>query len=152
MDTIYSKIIWDELGYTPSNYKLHEEKAEKTEQLILNWIKNTPLEKVNEVLFNDLSWLKSITYEDYYDGIFYGINQKEPEERKKDEHGRITPDILVHDIGILPTLLMISIKTKIQPNELIFMAKLLEAYYDKLPKDNSCDLNSTLRKKTGEEL
>ncbi len=152
MDTIYSKIIWDELGYTPTNYKLHEEKAEKTEQLIIDWVKNTPIERVNEVLFKELSFLNSITAEDYYDGYFYGINQKEPEKRNKSEDGRILPDIVIHDMAILPSMLMISIKTRVSPSELIFMSKILEAYYDKLPKEISCDLNNNLRKKIGTEL
>lgn len=128
METIYTKIIWDVLG--KKDYKLHKEEPQKTEKLILDWIKSTPLEKVDEILFKDCSWLDKVTAEDYYDGFFYGFSQeaKDTESQK----------IMIHDMGMLPTLLHMAIKVKFAPSELRFMADILEAYYEKLPKDTTC--------------
>ena len=156
MDTIYSKIIWDELGFKCSEYKIHEEPWERTEGLILDWIKKTPIEKVNAVLFGEdgLSYLQSITYEDYYDAPFYGLNQRDKDKRIKRDDGSVEPDIIVHDTGLFPTILHIAIKTKMAPSEFAFMAKILEAYWEKFPKQEpgTCSMDSIRNKKQGQEL
>lgn len=53
MDTIYSRIIWKELGM--EDYKIPEHSWEEVEKLVLDWVKNNSKEKVEEVLF-DQSW------------------------------------------------------------------------------------------------
>jgi hypothetical protein len=154
MNTIYSKIIWMELGL--GNYKIHEEPLEKTEGLVLDWIKKTPVEKVEKVLFSDdgLSYLSNITFEDYYDGPFFGLNQRDKDKRIKRDDGSPEPDIIVHDTGVLPTILHIAIKTKMVPSDFTFIAKILEAYWEKIPKPEpgTCSMDSLLNKKSGEEI
>lgn len=148
MHTIYSKIIWGELGL--EKYKIHEEPLEKTQGLILDWIKKNPIEKVEKVLYEDLSYLSNVTYENYYDGPFYGINQREKDKRVKRDDGTVEPDLIVHDTGVLPTILHIAIKTGMEPSDFIFMAKVLEAYYEKPKPKPAC--NSLIKKNQGEEL
>lgn len=150
MNTIYSKIIWMELGL--GNYKIHEEPLEKTEGLVLDWIKKSPVEKVEKAIFDDLSFLTNVTFEDYYDGPFFGINQREKDKRVKRDDGSIEPDLLVHDTALLPTILHVAIKTKMAPSDFTFMAKILEAYWEKIKTPETCELNSLLNKKQGEEI
>jgi len=136
MDTIYSRIIWEELDL--KDYKIHLEPWEKTETLILNWINDTELERVEEVLF-DLSWIRKSTYEDYYDGPFYGFSQSEEDALKKSKG--IKADIVVHDCGMLPTILEMAIRTRMSPSDFIFMSKILETFWKKVPKDESCSID-----------
>ncbi len=141
MITIYSEILWKELKL--EGYKIHEESPEETDRLILDWIKNTPLEKVNELLFKKLSPINTITDEGYYDGQFYGVNQREKQDRIKNEDKSPAPDIMLHDCLVLPAFLHIAIKTNFNPDEFRFLAKLLEAYNEKLPKEEkSCSVNN----------
>lgn len=135
METIYSKIIWDELGMR--EYKIHEEFGDKTDELIINWVRETPLEKVNEILFSELSWIDRIDDDGYYDGNFYGINQRVVDKMYKTDDGKPQSDVVIHDVGIFPSILHIAIKTGMHVSELKFMAKLLEVYYEKLPKIES---------------
>lgn len=138
MNTIHSKIIWDELGL--KDYKIHLEDKDKTQQLILDWIRDNTLEKVEEVLF-DLSWIDRITNDGYYDGPFYGLNQHDKDKQYLSDDGTPQSDILVHDVGLKPTIIHIAIKTRMSPEEFIFISKILEVYYQKLPKQTSCPLN-----------
>lgn len=131
MESIYSRIIWHELGL--KDYEIHKSDREKTQNLILDWIKSTPLEKVNEVLF-DISWIDRIVNDGYYDGQFYGINQRDKDNQHKVD-GECQSDIVIHDCGILPSILHLAIKSKICPEQLIFLAKILDAYLEKIPKD-----------------
>jgi hypothetical protein len=146
METIYSRIIWKELGM--KDYKIHEEPFEKTDGLIIDWVKNNSIEKVNEVLF-DISWIDTITNSGYYDGQFYGINQREKDKQYKHEDGKPQPDLILHDTSMFTSILHLSIKTRLSPDELIFMAKILEVYYEKLPKQTTCSINET---EEGEEF
>jgi hypothetical protein len=146
MESIYSRIIWKELGM--KDYKLHVEPFEKTEKLILDWVKDNTIEKVNEVLF-DISWIDRITNDGYYDGQFYGISQREKDKQNKNEDGTIQSDVIIHDIGLLPSILHIAIKTRIYPDDFRFIATILEAYYDKIPKETTCSINET---EEGEEF
>ena len=136
METIYSRVIWKELGL--KDYKIHEEPQEKTEELILNWLKETPKEKADEVL-HALSWITSVEEDSYYDGPFHGINQRNPEDRVHHE-GEPTPDLLIHDTGLESSILHLAIETQMSPSGLRFIASLLEEYYKKIPKENSCQL------------
>ena len=129
METIYSKVLWNELGLR--EYKIHVEPWEKTNALILNWVKDAPLEKVTEVLL-DLSWIASIVDDSYYDGQFYGINQRDKKHRPKLESGRIQSDITIHECGVLPSILHIAINTGTSPQELRFCADILEEYLKRL--------------------
>lgn len=138
METIYSRVIWHELGL--KDYKLHIEPREKTEALIIDWVKETPLEKVNEVI-NEISWVSSVVRESYYDGPFYGINQREKEDRYKDEEGNPQSDLVIHDCGIIPTMFHILSKISASPTELRFCADLLEEYQKKLPKIEGCSID-----------
>jgi hypothetical protein len=133
METIYSKIIWDELGL--KDYKIHLESWSKTEELILDWVRNNELEKVEEVLF-DLSWIRKSTYEDYYDGPFYGFSQHADDVLKNLEGTKA--DIVIHDCAMLPTILEMAIRTRMSPSDFTFMAKLLEEFWKKVPKKESC--------------
>lgn len=128
METIYSKIIWKELGYTPETYQIHKEDYKKTNKLILDWIKTSDFDKVEKTLF-DLSFIHSVTYEDYYDGPFYGFNQRDDDKRVDG------PDLMIHDTYMFPTILHMCAKTKVSPSELRFIAKILEIYYKRVPKD-----------------
>jgi hypothetical protein len=138
METIYSRVIWRELGL--KDYKIHMEPREKTEAHIINWVKGTPLEKVNEVI-NSLSWISSVVNEGYYDGPFYGINQRKDEARYKDDKGKLESDLLLHDCGVIPTMLHILTKVSASPSELRFCADLLEEYQKKLPKVEGCSID-----------
>jgi len=133
METIYSKIIWGELGL--KDYKIHLEPWEKTEGLILDWVRNNELEKVEEALF-DLSWIRKSTYENYYDGPFYGFSQHDDEVLDKLEGTKA--DIVIHDCGMLPTILEMAIRTRMSPSDFTFMAKILEEFWKKVPKKESC--------------
>lgn len=147
MNTIYSRIIWEELNF--KDYKIHEEPFEKTENLIIGWIKDNPIEKVNEV-FNELSWLHSVTDEGYYDGQFFGLNQRKKEDRNKHEDGTTKADILIHHCALEPFMFFTAIKTGVSPESFEFVAKLLRAYYEKLPKKvNSCNI---VEREQGTEL
>lgn len=128
MHSIYSKIIWEELG--KADYKIHREPTEKTEQLIIDWIKDTPIDKVDEVLA-DISWVTEITDAGYYDGTFHGINQRTEDERPKNDDGEPQNDLVIHDTGLVPSLLFMCAKLRLHPDELRFIAKMLEAYYDR---------------------
>jgi hypothetical protein len=139
METIYSKIIWDELKL--KDYQIHKEPFEKTENLILDWIRQSPLEKVEEVLFEDLSWLRKVTYESYYDGPFYGFSQKEDEVLEKNEG--LKADIVIHDTALLPTILEMAIRTRMSPSDFRFIAQILEEFWKKVPKkEPSCSIDS----------
>lgn len=127
MHTIYSKIIWEELNL--KDYKLHKEDPQKTEQLILDWVKDTPIEKVDEVL-GDLSWVMEVKDDGFYDGTFYAINQRNEEERPKKD-GEVENDMVIHQNGIIPSLLFMSLKTGVYPEDLRFIANILEIYYKK---------------------
>lgn len=127
MHTIYSKIIWEELNL--KDYKLHKEDPQKTEQLILDWVKDTPIEKVDEVL-GDLSWVYEVKDDGFYDGTFYAINQRNEEERPKKD-GEVENDMVIHQNGIIPSLLFMSLKTGVYPEDLRFIANILEIYYKK---------------------
>lgn len=140
METIYSKILWGELGL--KDYKIHEEDNGKTNQLILDWIKETPLERVDEVLFSDLSWIDRITDDGYYDGQFHGINQRVENKMYKTDDGEPQSDIVIHDCGLLPSILHIAIKTGSQPEEFYFIAKILEVYYEKKTLLKTIPINS----------
>ncbi len=129
METIYSKIIWNELDL--KDYKIHKEPVEKTENLILEWIESSSLEKVEEVLF-ELSWFRKVTFESYYDGPFFGFSQREDEVLEK--HEGLKSDIAIHDCGMLPSILDMAIKTRMSPSDFIFIAKILEAFWKKVPK------------------
>lgn len=129
METLYSRIIWEELGRR--DIKINEEPFEKIEELILDWFKSAPKERIQEVL-KELSWFDRITFEDWYDGAFYGINQREKEKQYKNEKGNIDPDIVVHDSGIMPSVLYLLIKTNISPEELEFYAKILRIYRNRM--------------------
>lgn len=135
MKTIYSKIIWEELGL--KDYEIHKEPCEKTESLIIDWVKNNTSEKIEQVIA-EISWVHDITDEDYYDGQFYGITQRDKEEQKKSLTGKAEPDLIIHDTGLFPSMLLIAMKTGFPSDEFIFMAKILEAYYEKLEKNNTC--------------
>lgn len=132
METIYSKIIWDELGL--KDYKIHLEPWEKTEELILDWIRDNDLEKVEEALF-DISWIRKSTYENYYDGPFYGFSQHDDEVLKNLEGTKA--DIVIHDCGMVPTILEMAIRARMAPSEFSFMAKVLEEFWKKVPKKES---------------
>lgn len=128
MDSIYSKIIWDELGMR--DYELHKEPPIQTEQLVLDWVRNSPKEKVDEVLA-DISWITEVKDAGYFDGTFLGINQRTEEERQV-VNGELQNDLTIHEIGVLPTLLFLALKTNIHPDELRFIANILEIYDRKL--------------------
>ena len=99
----------------------------------------TPLEQVDQILFKEgLSWISRVTNEGYYDGPFYGFNQREKDKQHKSDKGRIEADLIIHDCGILPTFFHMAVKTGFAPSEFIFLSKLLEAYYEKMPKDKQC--------------
>ena len=115
------------------DYKIHLEPWKKTETLILNWINDTELERVEEVLF-DLSWIRKSTYENYYDVPFYGFSQHDDEVLSKLDG--IKADIVIHDCGMLPTILEMAIRTRMAPSDLLFMAKILEAFWTKVPKNS----------------
>ena len=137
MNTIYSRIIWEELGM--SDYKIHEMDFDTTRRLILEWVKNTDINKVNEVL-SELSWVRNIQEVGYYDGPFYGINQRD-EKQQYDVEFIVNqdqvkqPDITIHDVATIPFILYITINTCVSPSELRFTAVLLEAYKEKIPKE-----------------
>jgi hypothetical protein len=136
METIYSKIIWGELNL--KDYKIHNEPSEKTENLILEWIENTALEKVEEVLL-DLSWFRKITFDSYYDGPFFGFSQRDDEVLEK--HNGIKSDVVIHDCGMLPSIIDMAIRTRMSPGDFIFIAKILEAFWKKVPKQEGCSLS-----------
>lgn len=142
MDSIYSKVIWGELGYTYENFKIHEQDPDLIDKLIIDWVKEADIDKIETVLF-DLSSIDKVTYESYYDGPFYGISQREESKRKelfaKDDKGNFTCDFLFHQMEVFPTLLHISLKTRISPSEIRFMADVLEAYYSRLSKEKLND-------------
>jgi hypothetical protein len=138
METIYSRVIWRELGL--KDYKIHEEPWNKTEALIIQWLKDTPIERVNEVI-KDLSWLESVTFEGYYDGSFHGINQREKENRLKTPNGDPDPDITIHDTAIMTSLIHLFSKIGVSPSELRFIANFMEEYQKKLPKSESCEFS-----------
>ena len=135
METIYSRIIWHELGL--KDYKIHLEPWEKTEKLILDWIENNDLEKVEEVLF-DISWIRKSTYESYYDGPFYGFSQHE--DAVLDKLEGIKADVVIHDTGMLPSILEMAIRTRMSPSDFMFIAKILEAFWKKVPKNEACSI------------
>ena len=135
METIYSKIIWGELGL--KDYKIHLEPWEKTEMLILDWIEANDLEKVENVLF-DLSWIRKSTYESYYDGPFYGFSQHDDDVLNKLEGSKA--DIVIHDCAMLPSILEMAIRTRMSPSDFIFIAKILEAFWKKVPKNEACSI------------
>jgi hypothetical protein len=137
MDTIYSKIIWEELEL--KDYKIHKEPWERTEKLILDWIRENPLEKVEEVLF-DLSWIRKITYETYYDGPFYGFSQHSDEVLDKLDGYK--SDVVIHDCGMLPSILEMAIRTRMSPSDFRFIAQILEEFWKKVPKKESCTTES----------
>jgi hypothetical protein len=133
METIYSKIIWGELGL--NDYKIHLEESEKTRNLILGWVRDTDLSKVEEVLF-DLSWIKKTTYETYYDGPFYGFSQHDDAILDNLEGHKC--DILIHDSALFTTILEMAIRTRMTPSEFVFMSQILEEFWKKVPIDESC--------------
>jgi hypothetical protein len=133
METIYSKIIWGELGL--KDYKIHLEESEKTRNLILGWVRDTDISKVEEVLF-DLSWIKKTTYETYYDGPFYGFSQHEDQVLDKLEGHKC--DLLIHDSGMFTTILEMAIRTRMNPSEFILMSQILEEFWKKVPVNESC--------------
>ena len=135
MDTIYSEIIWKQLGL--KDYKIHEESSDKTDGLIISWVKDTSLEKVDQILFKGFSWIDRVTNEGYYDGPFYGFSQREKDKQYKSTKDNPEADIVIHDCGILPTIFHMAAKTRMAPSELVFISNLLEAYYGKLPKDKN---------------
>lgn len=141
MQTIYSKIIWEELGL--EDYKIHLEDWKNTEKLIIDWIKNTPIEKVDEVL-SELSWINRIEEDAYYDGHFHVINQYSKEEEQiLIEKGKPKHDLIIHDSGLIPSFLNIAIKCNMSSNEIRFMADLMDAYHEKFPKkSSSCSIST----------
>jgi len=145
MDTIYSKIIWQELGL--KDYKISKEPWEKTDALILNWFKESSLEKINEVL-SDISWISDMTNEGWYDGQFYGINQTDKEKRPINEYSKAPQaDLVIHDAGLMPSMLQIGMKAFMSPSDFRLIANILEIYYAKEPKSKwSMDM------KNGEEF
>lgn len=144
MNTIYSEIIWDQLNL--KDYKIHLEPWDKTENLIIDWVRDNTLEKVNEVLFG-LSWIYRIVDDGWYDGQFYGLNQREKDKQYKHDDDKVQSDIIIHDGGILPSFLHVAIKSGMNSSELRFMANLLDVYYEKIPK-SSCEI----RRNEGDEL
>ena len=156
MDTIYSKVIWGELGYSHENFKIHEQDSTVVEELIINWVKEADLERIETVLF-EISSIDKVTYETYYDGPFYGISQRKESIRKemydKDNKGNFTCDFLFHDTQALATILHMSLKTRISPAEIRFMADVLEAYYRRLSKEKFNDNGAwDHHKKQGTEI
>jgi len=123
MDSIYSRIIWQELGL--KDYKIHEQNVEKSDKLILDWVKDTPKEKVGEVL-SDLSSINDVTDAGWYDGQFYGINQRDEDERPVDEN-----DLIIHSTGLIPSIIDISMKCNVHPDELRLIADIIETYNKK---------------------
>ncbi len=138
MDTIYSKVIWGELGYTPNTFKIHEAEEGVIDKMIIDWVKTAEFEKVEEILFGYLSPLSSVTYESYYDGPFYGINGSDKEKKEQihatDNEGDFRCDILSHHSEIFPAIFHIAAKTNLGADDLRFMADLLEAYQKREPK------------------
>jgi len=96
MDTIYSKIVWDELGNTYKDFKIHTQEPGVVDKMVLDWVKEAPIEKVEEVLF-ELSWIRKTTFETYYDGPFYGFSQRDEETLDKIK-GTYKCDMLIHDV------------------------------------------------------
>jgi hypothetical protein len=136
MQTIYSQIIWAELGM--KDYKIHTEPWAKTEKLVLDWIRETDIERVEKVLF-DLSWITRISYEDYYDGPFFGFSQRDDEVLKKTPGHKC--DLAIHDTGMLPSVLRMAIQTRMSPEELRFIANILEIFNERTRKPSgTCSL------------
>jgi hypothetical protein len=151
METIYSKVIWEELKL--DGYQIHKEPWEKTEKLILDWVRETPLERVEEVIFEDLSWIRKTTYETYYDGPFYGFSQHSDEVLEKLDGYQ--SDIVIHDCGLLPSILEMAIRTRMSPSDFRFIAQILDEFWKKVPKPEpescSSDENWGYKVESGKE-
>jgi len=132
METIYSKIIWNELGL--KDFKIHDVEPKLVTDMVIDWVKTADFDKVEKVLF-DLSFFESISYETYYDGPFYGINQRSKEKRDELYEGEYKCDVIVHHLNIFETVFHLLAKTNFSPNDLRFMAELLEVFQAREPKD-----------------
>ncbi len=134
MRTIYSEIIWNQLGL--KDYQIHKEEGDKTNKLILDWVNDSSLEKVQEVLFG-LSWINKVVDNGWYDGQFYGFNQRTV-PLPPNEDGTPQSDLMIHDCGMLPTIFHMALKTGVGTDELRLIADLIDAYDKKLPKADAC--------------
>ena len=119
METIYSRIIWRELGNNFENFKIHEQPVEVVEKMIIDWIKTAPIEKVKTTIA-ELSWIKKVKSDGHYDGDFYKIIQNDNDN-----------EFLMHDTTLLPAILNIAIETKMSPSELRFVADILETLQER---------------------
>lgn len=137
METLYSKILWDELGLKNDKGDLFEiNKAEIKEinKYILDWAKSTEFDNLEKVLF-ELSLINKYTYEMYYDGAFFGFSQN----KKNDT-------IIIHDNNMMPTILAMAIKTYMNPNDLRLAADILDVFYERMPKQPNSEYGYKLEK------
>jgi hypothetical protein len=145
MDSIYSYILWDKMGNTPENYKIHE----KSNGEIFDDFKSYILSSGPEVFYSDILDLSVFTKTEedgYYDGPFYKCqipvhisNIKESEENGEDYR---TVNIHMHDSSIEPVILtwMMDFMT---PDDVDFLAKLHREYYKNKKAEATLDVNDS---------
>jgi len=144
MESLYSRIIWGEMGR--KDFKIHTADPKDVEKMILDWFRKEDMEKVENLIF-EMSWISKTTFETYYDGPFYGFSQQDDEELMKQEGHKC--NILLHDIAMVPTILEMSLRTGMSPSELRLIADILEIFYSRLDKkEPTCRLSSSMNHET----
>jgi len=98
MNTLYSKVIWGELGMT--DYEIHNHPQSDIDTLIIKWVTDTPYDRVVKVI-DDLGLHEMCgnlhQNVDYYDGNFHSLELPSKE-------------LYFHDVSLLPFVLMFFIK------------------------------------------
>ena len=144
MESLYSRIIWGEMGR--KDFKIHTADPKDVEKMILDWFRTEDLEKVEKLIF-EMSWITKTTFETYYDGPFFGFSQQTDEELMKQEGHKC--NILLHDIAMVPTILEMSIRTGMSPSELRLIADIMEIFYSRLPTEKeTCSLSRVMNHET----
>lgn len=119
METLYSKVIWNKLGM--KDYQIYNRPHKETDDLIVQWIKDTPLDEVleliNELSLNDMCTSMEMEV-DYYDGFFHSIKTTNNE-------------LYFHDTNILPIVMVFFIKFPQLIQEIDLIKRISEECYNK---------------------
>ncbi len=137
MDTIWSYVIWDKLGFSCEGYKIHEEPLERTHKLVLDYFNGLSIEEIQSELIH-LSWFVTMKFDaGYYDGHFHEIAQEADDKKPITDREKIK----IHETATLPLLLNLVTSLKVDKEELEFAIKFLEMYNSKLPP-TTCGINT----------
>ena len=123
MDSIWSYIIWEKLGFSHETYKINEEPFERSKELVVDYLESLEIKEFEECLTH-LSASLFIPETDYYDGHFHQISQDGTSEPNEE-------NLIIHDTSFFPFIINLCCHFDIQDNEFEMLKEIVTIYRKK---------------------